>query len=55
VKRGRRIPRITTTRNPIVALVRRAAIGLAPASALALAFLLAGRSDPHRALRSFVP
>ena len=52
VKRGRRIARVTTTKNPIVKAVRAAAIRLLPARAAAAGFLLARGIDPHSELRS---
>lgn len=52
VKRGRRIARFTTTRNPTTDALRAAVMPWIPASALAAAALMASRSDPHRALRA---
>ena len=51
VARGPRIAAVTTTRNRVVDVLRSAAVRLAPARAIASAFLLAEGRDPHRALR----
>jgi 2-polyprenyl-6-methoxyphenol hydroxylase-like FAD-dependent oxidoreductase len=47
VTMGPRIARITTTKNPVVGLLRNAAIRLVPQIALVKAFTHAG-ADPHR-------
>jgi 2-polyprenyl-6-methoxyphenol hydroxylase-like FAD-dependent oxidoreductase len=52
VMSGRRIARVTTTRNPVIQSIRGAAIRLAPMTLVIRGFLLAGKNDPHRALRS---
>jgi len=49
VRSGPRIARITTTRNPIVAAVRNAAIRMVPAVVLATALSRVG-ADPNREL-----
>jgi 2-polyprenyl-6-methoxyphenol hydroxylase-like FAD-dependent oxidoreductase len=49
VRMGPRIARITTTRSPVVGLLRNAAIRIIPETALVRAFTQAG-ADPHRAL-----
>ncbi|CAN5804041.1 hypothetical protein BH18ACI5_BH18ACI5_05780 [soil metagenome] len=51
VRRGPRIARFTTTNSVIVNTLRGAAIRIMPSRAAAAGFLLARRSDPHRALR----
>ncbi len=50
VKLGRRIARITTTKNPLVGALRTAAARFLPARALLAGFYLAGYQDPHRGL-----
>ena len=55
VKRGRRIARFTTTKSSIIGLLRAGAIRLMPPRAAAAGFLLARRTDPHRALRKGRP
>jgi 2-polyprenyl-6-methoxyphenol hydroxylase-like FAD-dependent oxidoreductase len=52
VRHGRRIARVTTTRNKAVQVVRDAAVRLVPALALKAAFALSGRRDVHRELRT---
>lgn len=51
VNRGPRIAMLTTTKSPIIGSLRSAAIRVMPSNAAAAGFLLARRSDPHRALR----
>jgi 2-polyprenyl-6-methoxyphenol hydroxylase-like FAD-dependent oxidoreductase len=52
VHRGLRIARFTASKSPMLSWLRATAIRIAPATAMAAAFMLAGRSDPHRSLRS---
>ena len=49
MKMGLRFARITTTRNPVVGLLRNTAIRVVPTMALVKAFTRPGR-DPHREL-----
>ena len=51
VMRGRRIAHVTTTKSRLLNSMRAAAIRALPPRAMAAAYLLAGRADPHRALR----
>jgi 2-polyprenyl-6-methoxyphenol hydroxylase-like FAD-dependent oxidoreductase len=51
VRRGRRIPRVTTTTNPIVGWLRAALFRGIPARVLVGSYMLSAKSDPHRALR----
>jgi hypothetical protein len=52
VRQGRRIARVTTTRNRGIQRMRDAAIRLVPDAAIVAALVLGGRKDPHRELRS---
>jgi 2-polyprenyl-6-methoxyphenol hydroxylase-like FAD-dependent oxidoreductase len=52
VRQGRLIPRVTTTKSPLVAWLRTAALRTVPTRAVMRAFLLGGQDDPHRELRS---
>jgi len=52
VKRGRRIAKLTTTKSTVVSRLRTAALRLVPMRPMVAAFMVAGRRDPHRALRS---
>jgi 2-polyprenyl-6-methoxyphenol hydroxylase-like FAD-dependent oxidoreductase len=51
VRRGRRIPRVTTTTNPVVGWLRAALFRGIPARVLVGSYMLSAKSDPHRALR----
>jgi 2-polyprenyl-6-methoxyphenol hydroxylase-like FAD-dependent oxidoreductase len=51
VRSGRRIARITTTRNRAIGWLRDTAIGLVPVSTIVAAYQLGGRRDPHLRLR----
>jgi 2-polyprenyl-6-methoxyphenol hydroxylase-like FAD-dependent oxidoreductase len=52
VRQGRIIPRVTTTKSPVIAWLRAVALRTVPAKAVMKAFLLGGQEDPHRELRS---
>jgi 2-polyprenyl-6-methoxyphenol hydroxylase-like FAD-dependent oxidoreductase len=52
VRQGRRIARVTTTRNRLVRGLRDAAVRWIPEFVFVGAFTLAGRYDPHRKLRT---
>ena len=49
---GRRIVRVTTTRNRALIWLRNTAVRLAPAKAMIGAFLMSGQADPHSAFRT---
>ena len=49
---GRRIVRVTTTRNNALMWLRNAAVRIAPAKVMIGAFLMSGQADPHRELRA---
>jgi 2-polyprenyl-6-methoxyphenol hydroxylase-like FAD-dependent oxidoreductase len=51
VRQGRRIARVTTTRNRVVRNLRDAAVRWMPEFVLIGAFVLGARYDPHRKLR----
>jgi hypothetical protein len=51
VRRGPRIAAVSTTKNPLMKLMREAAVRLAPTRAITAGFLLAGGRDPHARLR----
>ena len=52
VKLGRRVVRVTTTRNQAVIWLRNTSMRVAPMKALLRAFYLSAEEDPHRALRT---
>jgi 2-polyprenyl-6-methoxyphenol hydroxylase-like FAD-dependent oxidoreductase len=52
VKMGRRIARVTTTKNPLIGAARTLAARFLPEGALLAAFYLGGDHDPHREIRS---
>lgn len=49
---GRRVARVTTTKNPSIGAARTLAACFLPERALVAAFYLGGKLDPHRELRS---
>jgi 2-polyprenyl-6-methoxyphenol hydroxylase-like FAD-dependent oxidoreductase len=49
---GRRVARVTTTKNPLVEGLRNGAIRFAPAFLLKASFKLRPGKDPHAALRA---
>jgi 2-polyprenyl-6-methoxyphenol hydroxylase-like FAD-dependent oxidoreductase len=51
VKRGRRIGRFTTTKNPAISWLRSTALRIMPMKVVLMAFLLSSEDDPHRKLR----
>jgi 2-polyprenyl-6-methoxyphenol hydroxylase-like FAD-dependent oxidoreductase len=54
VRQGRRIARVTTTRNRSIQFVRDTVVGLVPVFALKAAFILGGKGDVHKDLRGHV-